>query len=389
MSYPFIIQGNNVVVVIGNQSHTISKTHITYDRVIAAIKAGDWDTVKDVIEPKKVVLNYGKGNVTINGETLLWKGAVLNTGLATRMIQMLQEGFPIEPMVNFMENLMLNPSRRSVQELYGFLEKSNLPITPDGHFLAYKKVRDDYRDCYTGTMDNSVGKVVEMERNTVDDDKDRTCSAGLHFCSQSYLAHFCGARTVIVKINPRDVVSIPSDYNDAKGRACRYEVIGELNVDPGDAFVKAVQTTAVGSQPVVEKVVTKAPVATAPKVGNSPFYQGYNDGYKRLPNVARNILGSEAYSEGYTKGLNDHYNVKAPAYVLVNHSAAPAGPKVGSTDFYHGYTDGFTGVGRVGYHTKAFHEGYSKGHDDKLDGRAARYQYHGPQAPKGGWPFPV
>jgi hypothetical protein len=139
---------------------------------------------------------------------------------------------------------MSNPSKRAVDELYGFLEKNNLPITPDGHFLAYKKVRDDYTDVHSGTMDNGVGQIVEMERNEVDDNKDRTCSTGLHFCSQNYLNHFGGERIVIVKINPRDVVSIPSDYNDSKGRACRYEVIGELGVNPEDAFDKPVQENA-------------------------------------------------------------------------------------------------------------------------------------------------
>ncbi len=244
MSYPFIIQGNNVTVVIGNKPNTISKTHITYQKVVDAIKASDWETVKDVIEPKKVMLEYGAGNVSVQGEKLFWKGREMHNALTKRMIQMLQDGFPIEPMVNFMENLMTNPSKRAVDELFGFLEKNELPITPDGHFLAYKRVREDYKDCHTGTMDNSVGVVVEMERNEVDDNKDRTCSSGLHFCSQEYLNHFGGARTVIVKINPRDVVSIPSDYNDSKGRACRYEVIGELGVDPEDAFDKPVQENA-------------------------------------------------------------------------------------------------------------------------------------------------
>jgi hypothetical protein len=246
MSYPFLIQGNNIVVVINNNPHTISKTHITYQKVLDAIKAGDWDTVRDVIEPKKVVLNYGQGNVAVQGDKLFWKGQEMHNALSNRMIQMLQDGFPIEPMVNFMENLMKNPSFRSVQELYGFLEKNNLPITPDGHFLAYKKVREDFKDCHTGTMDNSVGQVVEMERNQVDDNKDRTCSSGLHFCSKDYLNHFGGERVVIVKINPRDVVSIPSDYNDSKGRACRYEVVGELGVNPEDAFDSPVQDNANG-----------------------------------------------------------------------------------------------------------------------------------------------
>jgi hypothetical protein len=297
MAYPYLIQGSNIVVVIGNKSHTISKTHITYTKVLEAIKTGDWDSIPDIIEPKKVVLNYGAGNVSIQGETLYWKGKELNTGLSVRMIQMLQDGFPIEPMVNFMENLYSNPSHRAVTELYGFLEKCNLPITPDGHFLAYKKVRENYKDVHSGTMDNSVGQVVEMERHEVNDNKDQTCSSGLHFCSQSYLTSFGGERTVIVKINPRDVVSIPSDYNDAKGRACRYEVIGELEVEPEKAFTKPVHTTAVGSQPV----------HAGPKLGNSAFYGGYSAGYQNSYNATDDFYGKDRrdYREGFEKGTDD------------------------------------------------------------------------------------
>jgi hypothetical protein len=306
MSYPYLIQGNNITVVIGNTPHTISKTHITYTKVLDAIKANDWDMVKDTIEPKKVVLNYGQGNVSIQGETLFWKGKVLNTGLATRMISMLQDGFPIEPMVNFMENLYSNPSKRAVTELYGFLEKNNLPITPDGHFLAYKKVRNDYLDVHSGTMDNSVGRVVEMERHDVDDNKDNTCSTGLHFCGQSYLNHFGGDRVVIVKINPADVVSIPSDYNDAKGRACRYEVIGEVGAsteDTDNAFDAPVQTNATNN-------IAK-PVRTGPKSGSTEFYRGYDAGYN-------NYLfegSTQDYHEGYNKGQGDRIDGADARYV--------------------------------------------------------------------------
>jgi len=232
--------------------------------------------------------------VSIQGETLYWKGKELNTGLSVRMIQMLQEGFPIEPMVNFMENLYQNPSKRAVTELYGFLEKCNLPITPDGHFLAYKKVRADYTDVHSGTMDNSVGQIVEMERHDVDDNKDNTCSTGLHFCSQSYLNSFGGERTVIVKINPRDVVSIPSDYNDAKGRACRYEVIGEMEVEADKAFTRPVQTQA--NRPM--------------KTGTSAFYKGYSAGWQGNINASREYYGKEYtdYTEGYEKGSDDREN---------------------------------------------------------------------------------
>jgi hypothetical protein len=247
--YPYLIQGSNIVVVIDNTPYTISKTHVAYERVKNAIKTGQWDIVRDTIDPKKVVLSYGQGNISIQGDTLFWKDEEFHNAMSQRMIAMLQEDMPIEPLVAFMENLMQNPSYRSVKELYGFLEKNNLPITPDGHFLAYKRVREDYKDCHSGTFDNSVGKVCEMERNKVDDKAENTCSNGLHFCSADYLPHFSGARVMILKINPRDVVSIPTDYDNSKGRTCRYEVIGEVGVSEAQlemAFNSPVQENASG-----------------------------------------------------------------------------------------------------------------------------------------------
>jgi hypothetical protein len=287
MSYPYLIQGDNIVIVVDEKSYTINKTHINYTLIVDAIKSNDWPTVLDSLEPKKVVLSYGQGNVSIQGETLFWKDKELNNGVAIKMINMLKEGFPIEPMVNFMENLQSNPSRRAVQELYGFLEKGNLPITPDGHFLAYKKVRFDYKDVYSSKMDNSVGQVVEMERNDVDDDKDRTCSDGLHFCSRDYLNYFCGERIVIVKINPADVVSIPSDYNDTKGRTCRYVVIGEIDKDAADdAFTRSVQTNG----------------NNVKKSKSRHYRHGYGDGYHGNFDNAHLDSLSEKQARKYRKG---------------------------------------------------------------------------------------
>lgn len=314
MSYPYLIQGDNVVVVIDNKPHTINKTHITYSKVVDAIKASDWDAVKDAIEPKKIVLNYGRGNVSIQGETLFWKGKELHTSLAVKMIEMLREGFPIEPMVHFMENLYSNPSHRAVTELYNFLEKGKLPITPDGHFLAYKRVRLDYLDVHSGSMDNSIGQVVEMDRHEVDDNKDRTCSSGLHFCSKDYLNNFGGDRVVIVKINPRDVVSIPSDYNDTKGRACRYEVVGEIDADKVDtAFTRTVQSNSANYD---------VPV----KEGDTPFKAGYTNGYKGLYNAVDDYYGRDRlmYREGYEMGAEHASEGLAERYRYVAACNVPA-----------------------------------------------------------------
>lgn len=297
--FPYIIQGSAISIVVDRKPYTINKTHITYDRLRAAIKAEDWNAVRELVEPKQVVVNYAVGNVTISGDQFFWNNRPMHNALSTKMIDMLREGFPIDPLVNFTDNLMQNPSKRAVDELYGFLEKGNLPITPDGHFLAYKKVREDYTDCHTGKISNHVGALVTMERNAVDDNRDQTCSTGLHFCSQEYLKSFGGARTMILKINPRDVVSIPSDYNDSKGRCCQYEVISELEAAPEKAFTKPVQANAQGIKYV------------EPKTGSTPFYHGYNDGYQGLYHASDAYCLSEKdrtdYAEGYSKGNTDRW----------------------------------------------------------------------------------
>lgn len=175
-----------------------------------------------------VSIKDGVGEIKFQGTSYR-----LDSSIVDRMIKMKIDGFDTAPMVKFLTNLYQNPSKTSVDELYLFLEKTNLPITDDGCFIAYKIVRNDYKDCYTGTIDNSVGLVVQMPRFEVDDRRYNTCSSGLHFCSRSYLPSYGTAkrhddRVLMLKINPADVVSIPSDYNNAKGRCWRYEVVGEV-----------------------------------------------------------------------------------------------------------------------------------------------------------------
>jgi hypothetical protein len=239
----YLIQGKNIILVLDGKSHTISRdTHMNYEKIVAALKESDWDELRELVEPTKAIINFGQGNVSVEDGVVMWKDEPFHNALSVRMLEMYQEGFPVDPMIAFMENLMDNPSKRSVEQLYGFLEKNSLPITEDGYFLAFKRVNHNYMDLHSGKFDNSIGQVVEMVRNQVNDNPDETCSDGLHFCSESYLTHFGSPAqpVMILKINPADVVSIPSDYNGAKGRCCRYEVVGQVGGDPDEEFTEVV-----------------------------------------------------------------------------------------------------------------------------------------------------
>jgi len=250
----YVISGTSISFVYENKPYMINKSNKKFDEIAKALKSGDHDAALKFADVIAAVSEYVKGDITIKGNYLYYKGNAVNNTLARRIVSMMQEGHDIDPMIKFMENLMLNPSHAAVMELYDFLEKTSLPITPEGNFLAYKKVRSDYKDIYTGTIDNSPGKLVYQERNSVDDNRRNHCSNGLHFCSISYLDHYGSSgssdRILLVSINPKDVVSIPDDYGFAKGRCCEYFVVSDVTDTYKTVESKGTVQTGYNVQPI-------------------------------------------------------------------------------------------------------------------------------------------
>lgn len=223
-----IVSPGSVTVVVNGKSYTATLGHVNFARIREKVKVQDYGGIVDLFDIGSGIRAATNGKVTITNGTVYYNGQEFHNVLTMRMLEMLEEGFNIDPLCKFLENLMQNPSHVAVNELYLWLEKSKLAITEDGHFLAYKRVNGNYTDCHTGTISNKVGQKPSMPRNQVDDNRDNTCSRGLHFCSEEYLKSFSGERLMLLKINPADVVSIPSDYNNAKGRCWTYEVIAEV-----------------------------------------------------------------------------------------------------------------------------------------------------------------
>lgn len=227
----FILGGDSLTAFLKGKPYNVNRSAKIFNAALEAVKSDDEEKFLEVFNTKEVVVKKSNGKVQLKDGNLYFGDRQITGLVSSRIFEMLELGLSIDPMIRFVENLMQNPSKRAVDELFGFIDACDLPITEDGHFLAYKRVREDYKDVHSGTMDNSVGKIVEMPRNLVDEDKSRTCSAGLHFCSYDYLKSFSGERIVVVKINPADVVAIPIDYNNSKGRTCRYEVVEEMELE--------------------------------------------------------------------------------------------------------------------------------------------------------------
>lgn len=180
--------------------------------------------------PKQFV---GANGVKVQNGVVTYNGEAVHSLVARRITEFVEKGYPIQPLVNFLNKVMQNPSMVAQQELYDFLANKDLPITDDGDFIAYKAVREDWRDIYSGTIDNSVGAVVEMPRARVDDNRKVHCSKGLHCGAMDYVTQYGGrdSRIVLVKVNPADAVSVPDDHSFMKLRVCKYIVVQEYEGD--------------------------------------------------------------------------------------------------------------------------------------------------------------
>ena len=224
------ITDQNVTVNYDGQTHIISRSDSLSDKLIDALRARDFESIPLLVSKAMMINKSSNGKFQVKDGVILVDGVPAPGALSTKILKFAEDNLPYEPLIKFAKNLQNNPSFRSVNQLFEFLEKNDHPITDTGCFIAYKKVRDDFLDVHTGTFDNSIGNVVEMPRNQVDEDPNTTCSNGLHVANFNYASNFySGGLMLEVEVNPADVVAVPTDYNQSKMRVCKYRVLSVVN----------------------------------------------------------------------------------------------------------------------------------------------------------------
>lgn len=186
----------------------------------------NWDAIPANLTVKSSIETWAKGDFTVRaGDRFIYKGEELPAELNQRIIAMAAAGDDPSHLLKFWERLQLNPSYRSVKQLYGFLAQRGIPFVKDGCFLAYKGVTAGLKDTHSGKFDNKPGVVNAMERNKVSDDPEVACHEGFHVGAFDYAKAY-GTRVVVCKIDPKDVVCVPYDGSQQKMRVCKYKVIG-------------------------------------------------------------------------------------------------------------------------------------------------------------------
>ena len=264
----YIISNDGTVnAFVGGKPYTFNKSHHNYGALVAYLENGNVEHFEASYDMASTVEHYCDGYVHVEKGELTWQGVPMPDLFTDRILQMRKEGFDIDPMLNFLDNMNDNPSDKAIVELFDFMQNKHLPITDDGHFLAYKAVSPDFKDIYTGNIDNSVGSEVSIDRSKVDSNRDKHCSAGLHVGAIDYVKSYGGIdldddndggnQIVICKVNPADVVSVPSDAKFQKLRCCKYEVVSLFN----DIFQTSVHMTDAGLKKVARTETWKHEIA--------------------------------------------------------------------------------------------------------------------------------
>lgn len=222
-----IITAGGLHVFMNGKSYLVNKEHPNFSEAVKAARDKDWDRLTQYIDVSSSIEAWSNGEFTVKNRQIFYEGDPFSPEVSNKVFGMLGAGLDLDPLLNFLRKVRENPSASAQRELLLFAVANDFLIHEDGDIIAYKGVSNAFTDMHSGQINNSVGQVVTMPRHQVDDRREVTCSFGLHIGSLSQ-ANGYGNRTVVVKVHPRDVVSIPRDYGNSKGRVCRYEVIAAL-----------------------------------------------------------------------------------------------------------------------------------------------------------------
>jgi hypothetical protein len=238
MEPKIVTNEDSVTIIIKGRSYTAKKGGENYFELLEAITFKDWDRIPGLASKGLAIEEWGRGLFKFTDNRVTYNGDEIPGGLGKRMLKMAKEGTSPMPLMRFWERLRRNPSYRAVQTLYSFLEHANIPILPDGTFLAYKSVRQDWKDHHTRTIENRPGKRIYMDRNKVSDDPNVSCSYGFHIGDLSYARSFkSGGKLLVVKQDPEHVVVVPYDSQSRKIRTCDYFVVGVHGADLPDTVM--------------------------------------------------------------------------------------------------------------------------------------------------------
>ena len=241
----YIMRDDSITVFVNGRPYTVEKSNPNFFALRKALIDANYADIPALVNVEHKIVNFSHGKLRVNDGEVFYGTEKLHGVVVTKLLELLKAGAKdAEPLLNFIDKLMSNVSANSVNELYSFLSYKSLPITPEGNFLAYKGVKNNFYSSSgnkntvvvqgkvndQGQILNTLGSTIEVARRSVDDNKDNHCSFGLHVGSFDYATSWAGptGRLLVVEVNPADAVSVPTDCSFQKLRVSKYKVHSDI-----------------------------------------------------------------------------------------------------------------------------------------------------------------
>lgn len=250
-------EGSNITVFVEGQKPLVAHSdHPSFEKIRDGVLANDESVLGlfDLAATAGAKFERLSERVTTAAGRLFFDGEEVDNALATQVVRFIKEDVEDwKPLVAFFENVEQNPNQHSREQLYTWLVKEDFTITQDGLIVGYKGVSKnaagEFVSVHSGTatvngvvhngqIPNPKDAIVEMPRSEVQHDPARGCHTGLHVGTHEYAKGYSYNGALLeVHVNPRDVVSVPTDCDWAKVRVCRYTVVDTIEAKRAEAVV--------------------------------------------------------------------------------------------------------------------------------------------------------
>src|SRR3972149_6828725 len=129
-----------------------------YDSTMSAVREKRWGDVAKFLDPLKDIKSASNRFEVVHGIVIITdddgEKFEVPSVLGEEILRYAKLGLDFDRLILFAKNLNLNESYHSVQQLFGWIKSTNLTLTEDGYFIAYKAVGSNLTDHHTGTINN-------------------------------------------------------------------------------------------------------------------------------------------------------------------------------------------------------------------------------------------
>lgn len=240
------------VFIPGENPLTVADDHPNYDQVLQAVQAGETaEKIRELADiPHAIATRFERitTRVTVANGTVYFDGDEVHSSIADAIVRALEEQddeTAYTALALFLEKVASNPEPHSREQLFDWLAAHRFVLTVNGDIVGHKgMVYDEESGSYgpsyghgyvningvrhEGGTGQEPGDFVELPRSEVSHDPASSCSFGLHVGTPGYAASY-GDTQVLVIVNPRDVVSVPTEAGGGKVRVCRYLLLGRAD----------------------------------------------------------------------------------------------------------------------------------------------------------------